>query len=596
VPDGFTFAAGGDLLGPYTEGAYAADPAIAPLTRIFRAADLGYANQEGAIFDLAAFPGSPAAENGGGTPIVPVANARALRSIGVTVVSKANNHATDWGHEGLAATLATLEAAGIAQAGSGSSLAEARAPTYVETRSGTAALVSTASTFPPMSVAGDPIRYRGAVSRPRPGISGLRVRAVRSVSRADLATLRRIAGASAFPTADRADEVRIGDILYRAGATPLLGWETAPGDEAAVLASLRAARAAAGFVLFAIHAHETGGDEDAGPANFQPAVLHFANEAAGSNDPRPADFQPRLFHAAIDAGADAVVRTGPHLLGGVEIYRGKPIFYGLGSLIFDFGGRRSLTTAAGETFVFPDVWFETMVPVTRYRAGRIDEVRLYPFLLQSSSGPGGGLPHPAPPAEARRILERVQALSAPHGTVTSPRPTIYPGARIREDPSRPSRRTRLPARRCRGQDSGDAFSRRRADACGGGGAGCRPGVQRRGAGRRHALRIWHHGHRSRHRQAARGSRGGRQAGDGQHQAHRGGRRLHHERADLGAGLRIRPCLLRGVQPGLPHLLHRPLTRPCLPGCRQPAEWRAFRGDGDRGEIPVAARSPPQIPD
>lgn len=418
VPNGFTFAAGGDLLGPYTPRRYADEPAMAPVVGLFRGADLGYANQEGAMFDIAYFTGAPAAENGGGTPIVPVANARELRALGITIVSKANNHATDWGVEGLAATLTTLNAAGIAQAGSGASLVEARAARFLETRKGRAALVSTASTFPTMSAAGNPINYRGTVSRPRPGISGLRVRAVRSVSGDDLAALRRAAGASAFPTLGRADQVRIGDILYRAeGAPGSISWEMQPADEAAVLASVSAARSSARFVLFAIHAHETSGDADAGPADFQPAVLHLANEAAGGNDPRPADFQPRLFHAAIDAGADAVVRTGPHMIGGIEVYRGKPIFYGLGSLIFDFGGRRTLTTAAGETFSFPDEWFETMVPVTRYRAGRIEEIRVYPFVIESSARKGGGFPHAPSPEQARHILERVQALSAPYGTV-----------------------------------------------------------------------------------------------------------------------------------------------------------------------------------
>ena len=418
VPDGFSFAAGGDLLGPYRPLAFADDPTMEPVASLFRGADLGYANHEGASFDLTAIGASPAAENGGGTPNMPVANARELRSFGVTIVSKANNHATDWGHEGLAATLATLKAAGIAQAGSGASLAEARAPAYVETRRGRAALVSIASTYPPMSAAGDAITYRGTRSQPRPGISPLRVRAVRGISADDLAALRKAAGASAFATHDRSDQLRSGDILYRAGDTPgSLSWEMAPDDEAALLASVREARANAGFVLFAIHAHETSGDEDAGPAPFQPAVLHFANEAAGSNDPRPADFEPRLFHAAIDAGADAVARTGPHQIGGIEIYRGKPIFYGLGSLFFDFGGRRKLTTAAGESFGFPDEWFETIVPVTTYRKGAIDEIRIHPFAIESSTAPSGGFPHPAPPDQARRILERLRALSAPYGTI-----------------------------------------------------------------------------------------------------------------------------------------------------------------------------------
>ena len=37
--------------------------------------------------------------------------------------------------------------------------------------------------------------------------------------------------------------------------------------------------------------------------------------------------------ACIDAGADAVIGTGPHLLRGMEIYNGKPIFYCLGDFI-----------------------------------------------------------------------------------------------------------------------------------------------------------------------------------------------------------------------------------------------------------------------
>jgi len=79
--------------------------------------------------------------------------AKDLKTMGVTIVSRANNHATDWGTQGLEATLALLKASNIVQAGSGLSLAEARAPGYVETRLGKAALVDVASTFPPMSAA-----------------------------------------------------------------------------------------------------------------------------------------------------------------------------------------------------------------------------------------------------------------------------------------------------------------------------------------------------------------------------------------------------------------------------------------------------------
>jgi poly-gamma-glutamate capsule biosynthesis protein CapA/YwtB (metallophosphatase superfamily) len=415
VADGFIFTAAGDLISPKPFNV-TIDRPIAAVAQLFLKSDLGFANQEGAIFDLAAFKGPPAAENGGGIPVSLVEVARNLRSMGISIVSKANNHATDWGAEGLQATLATLAAAGIVQAGSGPGLAEARSPGYVETRHGRAALVSVASTFPPMSVAAPSLDYRGTTLRPRPGISALHVRLVRHLSTEDFVALRRAAGGSAYPTAGRDDEVRIGDVLFRKSNSPGRTWEMDPADEAAVLASVREARARACFVVFTIHAHQTAGDQDSGPAPYQPEVLHLANEAAAPNDPRPADFESALFHAAIEAGADAVVRTGPHILNGIEIYKGKPIFYSLGSLFFPFGQRRTFTTASGETLTIPEESFETVVPVTTYEHGRVSEIRLYPAAIDRGSGPSGGTPFFAPPGQALQILERIKVMSAAFGT------------------------------------------------------------------------------------------------------------------------------------------------------------------------------------
>lgn len=190
VPDRFSFTAAGDLISP-KPFKLATDPALARIAELFLNADLGFANQEGAIFEVESFKGWPAAENGGGIPVSPVEVARNLRSMGISIVSKANNHATDWGTEGLKATLLTLAEVGIVQAGSGPGLNEARAPGYVETRHGMAALVSVASTFPPISVAAPPIEYRGTTLLSRPGISALHVRLVRRVSPEDFAALRR---------------------------------------------------------------------------------------------------------------------------------------------------------------------------------------------------------------------------------------------------------------------------------------------------------------------------------------------------------------------------------------------------------------------
>lgn len=45
--------------------------------------------------------------------------------------------------------------------------------------------------------------------------------------------------------------------------------------------------------------------------------------------------QQRLARALIEAGADIIIGHHPHVVQGMEIYEGKPIFYSLGNFIFD---------------------------------------------------------------------------------------------------------------------------------------------------------------------------------------------------------------------------------------------------------------------
>lgn len=49
------------------------------------------------------------------------------------------------------------------------------------------------------------------------------------------------------------------------------------------------------------------------------------------------EYMTEIAHAAIDAGADIVIGHGPHYSLPVEIYKGKPVFYGLGSFSFHTG-------------------------------------------------------------------------------------------------------------------------------------------------------------------------------------------------------------------------------------------------------------------
>ena len=46
------------------------------------------------------------------------------------------------------------------------------------------------------------------------------------------------------------------------------------------------------------------------------------------------EYQTQIAHAAIDSGADIVFGHGPHFPLGIEVYNGKPVFYGLGSFCF----------------------------------------------------------------------------------------------------------------------------------------------------------------------------------------------------------------------------------------------------------------------
>jgi poly-gamma-glutamate synthesis protein (capsule biosynthesis protein) len=418
VEDGFSFAAGGDLIGPNQTIQGAPDPALQAVAKHFREADLGFANMEGSLFNLSTFKGWQAAENGGGYPIAPAVLAKDLKSLGITVVSKANNHATDWGTEGLVATLESLKAAGVVQAGAGMTLAQALAPAYLNTPKGVVAFVDTASTFTPMSVACPPPNSRyGRYARGCPGISALHVREVHLLPFAQFDKLRSLLGGLRVMSPRQAwsgelgsalagqgtGDFMVGNTAFRGAPARGLIWEMKPRDFDAVIDSIRQARERANFVLFSIHAHE---------------ITPYANPSEGNDfdTARPASFEPILFHAAIDAGADAVVRNGPHVLGGIEIYKGKPIFYGLGSLFFEFGGSRSYQVPGGPLLRFSDAWFQTIVPVTTYRHGKMSEIRLYPVMIESSHARTDGRPRPADVAQAQEILERVRALSVRYGT------------------------------------------------------------------------------------------------------------------------------------------------------------------------------------
>ncbi len=59
-------------------------------------------------------------------------------------------------------------------------------------------------------------------------------------------------------------------------------------------------------------------------------LIHWGIE----RDETPQEYQRALAKRYIDAGADLVIGSHPHVLQGIEYYKGKPIFYSLGNFIF----------------------------------------------------------------------------------------------------------------------------------------------------------------------------------------------------------------------------------------------------------------------
>jgi poly-gamma-glutamate synthesis protein (capsule biosynthesis protein) len=74
------------------------------------------------------------------------------------------------------------------------------------------------------------------------------------------------------------------------------------------------------------------------------------------------DFQSEIAHAAIDSGADVVMAHAEHYPLGIEVYRGKPIFYGLSSFCFIRSNKRFLRGWVG---VVPRIDFDDGNQVSR---------------------------------------------------------------------------------------------------------------------------------------------------------------------------------------------------------------------------------------
>jgi len=400
-----------------------AEPEFLRLREILAAADVRFTNMEMLFHN---FEGYPQAESGGTWVCAEPALFRELQWMSFNLYAWANNHTLDWGEGGLFATWRTLESAGAVHAGVGRNLAEARRPAYLEVGAGRVALVAMCSTFHEFNRAGH--------SRPdvqgRPGLNPLRWEATVHVTREQWEFLRRLDEELEL-MADHRLKVRLGfrnpdpegtlNFLGRrfvVGEPPRVETKPHAGDLEGNLQAVREARRQADWVLVSIHAHES----------------------RGADLERPAEFLETAARAFIDAGADAVIGHGPHVLRGIEIYKGAPIFYSLGNFIFqnetvrhqpaDFYERVGLGPDATVADVFDArtqkdtrgfpvhrFYWESVVPVCTWEEGRLARIELHPIELGFGlSRAARGRPRLAGQNRAEAIIGHLAALSEPYGT------------------------------------------------------------------------------------------------------------------------------------------------------------------------------------
>lgn len=391
------------------------DPRFKRMVEVIRGADAAFLNLEISLFRLSGFRGWPEVENGGNWELGPPEAAHDLKAMGFDLFNRANNHTTDYGVEGMRLTNVLLDEAGIVHAGSGMTLGQASRPGYLETPKGRIAMIGLATTFTPMSRAGE---ARDDVMG-RPGLNALRVNRKYTADAATFRSLRTSAQRLGVRVPENSDApLRLFGMPIESGAANRLIETVNPRDEARILREVRNAAKLADYVIVNSHSHEPGND----------SVV-------------PPEWLREFVKKCLDAGATTFLVHGPHQLRGIEIYKGKPIFYSLANFVFQNETIDPMPSDHYELFDLPDtalaadlydarfkggtsgfpsspVWYESVVAVPTFQGTQVSEIKLYPIELgHAAPRSQRGTPRMADEATGRTIIERMIRLSSDLGTI-----------------------------------------------------------------------------------------------------------------------------------------------------------------------------------
>lgn len=393
----------GEPLLPADDVAGGARRVVAAVARTFAAADVSTVNLESVVGDVpdeASYPAKAFVIRSRPEALA------ALDEMGVDLAVLANNHIRDYGDQGVLATMATLDDAGIAHVGAAAGTADdaaaAAAPALLEvggvrlgvlawsTLSGSAVNDGFPRDEEPMPADVDP--DNAWQYEPRAwGFEGA-VLSVPALPRRIGSAWRLFADAeSSLGSAEAAEawaslaEVypELQDWVAGRGHGGAAAWQTQQAQ--AAIASLAAQ---ADVVMVQIH----------GGFDMQAAPSAFVRTAA---------------RAAVDAGADLVVAHHPHVLQGAEWYKGALIAYSLGNFLFD------------QEFL---VTFSTAFLRTVWEGDTLIEARFVPVEID------GFQPRPVAGASARRAAralweKNVSGVYMDRDGAGDVRPLVEEGAR-----------------------------------------------------------------------------------------------------------------------------------------------------------------------
>ncbi|RWH21125.1 MAG: CapA family protein [Mesorhizobium sp.] len=285
-----------------------------------------------------------------------------LRDIGFNALALSNNHAFDLGPSGVLSTLEEVDARDFLHAGIGVDASDASKAGIKQLGKRKVALVAMdAGPGPAMMYADNATGTRPA----RPGVNKLDVSRVFEVDDEKFMNLVSIQKTLLSNLMERGNYAQPDDPRKLTSPDELDFYGTrfrrAPVNERRIvideaslqgqLTTIREAAAAGAFVIAYLHHHHWEPDWREVPAWVQ----SFAR-------------------SCVDAGANAFASHGAPVLQPIEIYRGAPIFYGLGNFLFHL--------PEGENeWSLPDIWKSIVATCTFDGNNQLQSIDLAPIVI-----------------------------------------------------------------------------------------------------------------------------------------------------------------------------------------------------------------------